>query len=120
MNPEYPVYIISKGRWKSRLTSKALENIAMPYHIVVEPQEYDEYANETVSNVTAPFINNVTGFGVWVDNEAIYTRDLPLRKSLVSSKKVITGVSKGEATSTTRKNPPTLFGPVVVEVRIWQ
>lgn len=44
MNPEYPVYIISKGRWDSRLTSRALEQINMPYRIVVEPQEYDDYA----------------------------------------------------------------------------
>lgn len=44
MNPTYPVYIISKGRWKSRQTSKALEKLGVPYHIVVEPQEYEEYA----------------------------------------------------------------------------
>jgi len=43
MNPKYPVYIISKGRWESRLTSKALEAMEVPYHIVVEPQEADEY-----------------------------------------------------------------------------
>lgn len=44
MNPEYPIYIVSKGRWKSRLTSKALEKIGMPYSIAVEPQERDQYA----------------------------------------------------------------------------
>lgn len=44
MNPKYPVYVISKGRWESRLTSKALEARAIPYRIVVEPQEYAEYA----------------------------------------------------------------------------
>ncbi len=43
-NPRYPVYIISKGRWESRLTSKALEKMCVPYHIVVEPQKYDQYA----------------------------------------------------------------------------
>lgn len=43
MNPEYPVYIISKGRWKSRLTAKALDAMRVPYRIVVEPQEADEY-----------------------------------------------------------------------------
>lgn len=43
-NPKYPIYIISKGRWESRLTSKALEKMSVPYHIVVEPQEYDNYA----------------------------------------------------------------------------
>lgn len=45
LNPKYPVYIISKGRWETRLTSKALEEINVPYHIVVEPQEFDKYAS---------------------------------------------------------------------------
>jgi hypothetical protein len=44
MNPKHPVYIVSKGRWESRLTSKALERMKVPYHIVVEEQEYDNYA----------------------------------------------------------------------------
>ena len=45
MNPNYPVYIISKGRWETRLTSKALEEKRIPYSIVIEPQEYDSYAS---------------------------------------------------------------------------
>src|SRR3990170_229391 len=44
VNPKYPVYVISKGRAKSRMTSRALEQLGVPYSIVVEPQEYDEYA----------------------------------------------------------------------------
>ena len=44
MNPKYPIYIISKGRWESRLTSKALERIKVPYNIVVEPQEFQKYS----------------------------------------------------------------------------
>jgi hypothetical protein len=44
MNPNYPVYIISKGRWDTRFTSKALEKMGVPYHIVIESQEYDNYA----------------------------------------------------------------------------
>lgn len=42
--PKYPIYIISKGRWETRLTSKALEAMNVPYRIVIEPQEYDQYA----------------------------------------------------------------------------
>lgn len=45
MNPQYPVYIISKGRWETRLTASALEEMRVPYHIVVEPQEYRRYAD---------------------------------------------------------------------------
>jgi hypothetical protein len=44
MNPKYPVYIISKGRWESRLTVKALEKMGVSYHIVIEPQELDQYS----------------------------------------------------------------------------
>ena len=44
MNPNHPVYIVSKGRWESRLTSKALESMGVPYYIAVEPQEFDNYA----------------------------------------------------------------------------
>lgn len=44
MNPVYPVYIISKGRWASRLTVKSLEDTSVPYHIVVEPQEVPAYS----------------------------------------------------------------------------
>ena len=59
MNPRYPVYVISKGRWESRLTSKALEKMNVPYYIVVEPQEYDEYAAviDPKKILTLPFSN---------------------------------------------------------------
>jgi hypothetical protein len=44
MNPKHPVYIISKSRWESRKTVITLEEMKVPYHIVIEPQEYDQYA----------------------------------------------------------------------------
>lgn len=43
MNPKHPLYIVSKGRADSRLTSKALELMGVPYFIVVEEQERDKY-----------------------------------------------------------------------------
>lgn len=59
MQPKYPVYIISKGRWKSRLTSKALEKIGVPYRIVIEPQEFDDYAAVIAKEkiIVLPFSN---------------------------------------------------------------
>ena len=59
MLPRYPVYIISKGRWESRLTSKAFEEMGVPYRIVVEPQEYDNYAAVIDPNkiLVLPFSN---------------------------------------------------------------
>jgi len=43
MRPNFPIYIVSKGRWDSRLTSKALEKMGVPYYIVVEEQEASNY-----------------------------------------------------------------------------
>jgi hypothetical protein len=59
MNPDYPVYIISKGRWKNPLTVKSLERMKVPYHIVIEPQEYDNYASVVDANkiYVLPFSN---------------------------------------------------------------
>ncbi len=79
-----------------------------------------EKANKTMANMTDLFVPDNMGFGLWIDGEAIYTKDLPLEKSLVSSKMVVSGIEKGKTTGLTRKNPPTLLGPVVVEVRVWQ
>lgn len=45
MNPKYPIYIVSKGRWDTRLTSKALESMKVPYYIVVEANEYEQYTS---------------------------------------------------------------------------
>ena len=44
MIPQFPIYIISKGRWERRQTVKTLELAKVPYRIVVEPKEYDNYA----------------------------------------------------------------------------
>jgi len=59
MNPKYPIYIISKGRWESRLTAKVLERMRLFYHIVVEPQEYEQYASVIASEkiLVLPFSN---------------------------------------------------------------
>ena len=59
--PRHPIYIISKGRWDSRLTQRCFEDfIHVPYHIVVEPQEADKYAAAGVPRekiLTLPFSN---------------------------------------------------------------
>lgn len=59
VTPRYPVYILSKGRWESRLTAKCFEWIKVPYHIVIEPQEYDQYAAviDPAKILTLPFSN---------------------------------------------------------------
>ena len=44
LNPKYPLYIVSKNRADSRLTAKSLEAMNVPYNIVIEEFNYDEYA----------------------------------------------------------------------------
>lgn len=59
MNPKYPIYIISKGRANTIYTSKTLEYMNVPYMIVVEPQEYVQYASVINSKkiIVTPFKN---------------------------------------------------------------
>ena len=59
LNPRYPIYVISKGRWESRLTVKSLELIGTPYRVVVEPQERERYAAviDPAKILTLPFSN---------------------------------------------------------------
>jgi len=45
MNPRFPIYIVSKNRWKSRLTIKALESMKVEYRIIIEAAEYEQYAS---------------------------------------------------------------------------
>lgn len=44
INPRYPIYVISKGRYEKRLTVDTLTEMNCPYKIVIEPQEYEQYA----------------------------------------------------------------------------
>lgn len=44
MNPNFPVYIVSKGRSESRYTAVQLDMMKVPYSIVIEEQEYDKYS----------------------------------------------------------------------------
>jgi len=59
MLPKYPIYIVSKSRWDTRKTSRALERINVPYRIVVEPQERAEYSAviDPAKVLTLPFAN---------------------------------------------------------------
>lgn len=52
MRPNHPIYIVSKGRWESRLTSRALHAMNLPHYIVVEEQEREAYAAVVDPTVT--------------------------------------------------------------------
>lgn len=56
---KYPIYVISKGRWEKRLTTRQLDKLGIKHKIVVEPQEYDAYASviDRDKILTLPFSN---------------------------------------------------------------
>jgi hypothetical protein len=48
--PKYPLYVVTKGRWNSPLTARALEKMGVDFHLCVEPSEYKDYARSTDKN----------------------------------------------------------------------
>ena len=59
MNPKYPIYVISKSRANKCITARELEIMKTPYKVVVEPQEYDDYAKNISPKkiIVLPFSN---------------------------------------------------------------
>ena len=45
MNPKFPVYIVSKGRYNNGLTTRALHKMGVPHYVVVEKDELELYKN---------------------------------------------------------------------------
>ena len=52
-NPQFPLYVVSKGRHESRLTIRALEAMGVSYHVVVEEQ-FDREALFLVQGFDSP------------------------------------------------------------------
>jgi len=44
IRPRFPLYIVSKGRWESRLTHRALKAMDVDHFLVIERSEFDSYA----------------------------------------------------------------------------
>lgn len=40
---QFPMYVPSKGRSDLKLTTKALSDVDIPFYVVVEPQDYNDY-----------------------------------------------------------------------------
>ena len=69
--PRHPLYIISKTRYDSMFTSRSLARMQIPHHIVIEPQEEQQYEEaldnfgirDYVTLLVAPFSNHGDGPG---------------------------------------------------------
>jgi hypothetical protein len=57
MNPKYPIYIISKGRSQNCLTARELKAMNVPFKLVVEPQEAEDYMRVHNHIIVLPFSN---------------------------------------------------------------
>lgn len=44
MRPQFPLYVVTKGRAESRVTIRLLERMGVDFFAVIERQEYDAYA----------------------------------------------------------------------------
>ena len=71
INPDHPVYIVSKGRSDTMITSKSLSRMKVPHYIVIEPQDLKDYdkaldtfnIRDYVTLLVAPFSNHGDGPG---------------------------------------------------------
>ena len=70
-NPRHPVYIVSKGRSDTMITSKSLSRMKVNHYIVIEPQDEELYdkaldkfnIRDYVTLIVAPFSNHGDGPG---------------------------------------------------------
>tara|TARA_R110002074_G_scaffold104332_2_gene225284 strand:+ start:6513 stop:8027 length:1515 start_codon:yes stop_codon:yes gene_type:complete len=70
-NPEHPMYIVSKGRADTMITSRSFARMHIPHYIVIEPQDEEDYENaldnfkirDYVTLLVAPFSNHGDGPG---------------------------------------------------------
>ena len=84
IEPQYPMYIVSKGRGDSRLTSRCFERLRIPYFIVVEVQDFDEYAcvideeKSSLSHLNVPIMvtdQEEQGTGAGTTQKRMVTKD---------------------------------------------
>lgn len=59
MVPSYPIYIPSRGRAAKCLTARCLDRAKLPFHLVIEREEYQDYADhfDTAHLLMLPFSN---------------------------------------------------------------
>ena len=71
LNPRFPVYIVSKGRWKRNPTVDSLKMMNVPFYIVIEEDEYYKYLKLTSKDnlliLPKAYKDNYDTF--WKDND---------------------------------------------------
>ena len=60
---KYPIYIPSKARSEIKLTTKCLTDVDIPFYVVVEPQDAEDYHKEYSENQIVVMEKNNQGIG---------------------------------------------------------
>ena len=70
-NPRYPVYIVSKGRYINNPTSATLKRMNVPFYMIVEQQEYQQYCDLVGSEkvLVLPQVYKTEYDNFWKDND---------------------------------------------------
>ena len=78
LQPQYPIYIISKGRPHTCKTAQSLEWMGLDYYIVVEPQEFKTYQAIWGHRVIQGDFDTTTRSSIpvrnWVDNHCTHDK----------------------------------------------
>lgn len=115
--PKFPVYIISKGRSETMLTSKSLAKIRVPHYIAIEPQDKADYENaldkfnirDFVDLLILPFSNHGDGPGRarnWCWDHAI---ELGAKRHWVLDDNITDFFMPGDGNIRTRVNSGAIF-----------
>lgn len=67
--PQYPIFIPSRGRAKESLTANAFKDDGVPFRIVVEHDQWDEYREQWPEEtlIRLPFVDDGNGYKVDLD-----------------------------------------------------
>lgn len=69
-----------------------------------------ELSKKFAINLTDNIIPSNYGLGVFVNEEEIYSRNITIKKALVASRSITSGIADINS----------LWGPVIIEIRVWE
>lgn len=96
---ELKVYELNNSFVSNLTANGSIENVNNS--VMVQLGEFwadDEIglANEFAANITEGILPVIFGYSIAIDNETLYSRSNPVTNSLVSSKKIISGIQKSK------------------------
>lgn len=106
-NNEYVKSLVSNGAI-TNLDNTFMEQIGDFWY-----QGKSELAENFTKNLTENIIPSSYGFSILVNGEIVHSRNLPVKRALVSSRKMVAGITKDD-------KGPAMRGPDIIEIRVWE